>query len=181
MAIRVLQDLANPSLNSRVLSTMVLNGGNFLVKLYKDAIDSGRPGWPPLSRMTIEMKGHSKPLVGATRSEIRDGIKVIHQRENASIGIPEGAITAGGDKLDVIAVVQEFGAVISVTGKMRRWFASQGYPLRKDTKVIVVPRRALFKPVYEENQRKIQDAMTSAAFEQILEYFAGAKTLEVKS
>lgn len=177
VAMRMLGNLANPSMNIRVLSNMVSEGGKFLIKAFKMAIDTGRPDWPPLAHMTIAMKGHTKPLVGASSSDIRNGIKMIHRRENASVGIPEGARTREGDSLDVVAAVQEFGAVIPVTPKMRRWFAAQGYPLRADTQVIAVPRRALFKPVYEENKQRLATRMTDAAWDKIHNYFDGATTL----
>lgn len=178
VAVSLLEKLADPVLNSQVLSSMVLEGGKFLVKELQGAIDSGLPGWPQLSRMTIEMKGHAKPLFGAQGSDIKDGIKLIHQRENASVGIQEGDRTPEGDDLSVIAAVQEFGAIIPVTEKMRGWFARQGFPLSPDTQVIVIPRRALFQPVLEKTRDALQQNMTDAGWDEIERYFAGATTME---
>lgn len=43
------------------------------------------------------------------------------------------------------ALIQEFGASIHITDKMRKWFASQGYPLRKDKTFIVIPPRPFLR------------------------------------
>jgi hypothetical protein len=174
---RVLQNLSNSSLNREVTSSTVMAGGKFLVKAYRGTIDTGMGSWPPLSRMTIERKGSAKPLLhkGYFRSAIRT-----HKRGvNVSVGIREGAITPDGERLDVIAMVQEFGATIPVTKKMRNWFAAQGFPLRASTNVIVVPRRALFKPVYEQYQPELKQAFAIGGWKKILEYFYGSKTLRI--
>lgn len=40
-----------------------------------------------------------------------------------------------------VARVQNYGANIKVTDKMRKWFAAQGFPLKKDTQNIIIPPR----------------------------------------
>lgn len=43
------------------------------------------------------------------------------------------------------ALIQEYGAVIHVTDKMRKWFAAQGYPLKRTTTEIVIPPRPFLR------------------------------------
>lgn len=43
------------------------------------------------------------------------------------------------------ALLQEYGATIRVTDKMRKWFAAQGCPLRKDKTSIVIPPRPFLR------------------------------------
>jgi hypothetical protein len=58
----------------------------------------------------------------------------------------------GGD-MAMIGRVHEFGARIPVTPKMRKWFAAQGYPLRKDTTHIVIPERSFIRAGFDENEK----------------------------
>lgn len=43
------------------------------------------------------------------------------------------------------ALIQEYGTTIHVTDKMRKWFAAQGYPLKKTTTEIVIPPRPFLR------------------------------------
>jgi hypothetical protein len=58
----------------------------------------------------------------------------------------------GGD-MAMIGAVHEFGARIPVTDKMRKWFAAQGYPLRKETTHIVIPERSFIRAGFDENEK----------------------------
>jgi len=49
--------------------------------------------------------------------------------------------------------VHEFGARIKVTDKMRKWFAAQGYPLRKETTHIVIPERSFIRAGFDESEK----------------------------
>ncbi|MGG0666964.1 hypothetical protein ABE073_00285 [Lederbergia citrisecunda] len=46
---------------------------------------------------------------------------------------------------EMVAGVQEFGARIPVTDKMRAYLASQGMPLKESTKEITIPERAFIR------------------------------------
>jgi hypothetical protein len=64
-----------------------------------------------------------------------------------------------GDKdsfMAMIAKVNEFGVSIEVTEPMRRWFASQGYPLSKDTSEIKIPERSFIRGGFDTNLNKMQ-------------------------
>ena len=53
-----------------------------------------------------------------------------------------------------IAEIQEYGARIPVTDKMRRWFAAQGFPLKKTTTEIVIPPRPFIRQTADRNKKK---------------------------
>lgn len=53
-----------------------------------------------------------------------------------------------------IAQIQEYGARIPVTDKMRKWFAVQGFPLSKHTTEIVIPPRAFIRQTSDNNKKK---------------------------
>lgn len=57
-----------------------------------------------------------------------------------------------------VAQIQEFGAKIPVTDKMRKWFAAQGFPLNKHTKKIVIPPRAFVRKTANQYKSKWMDA-----------------------
>ena len=59
----------------------------------------------------------------------------------------------GGD-MAMIGRVHEFGARIPVTPKMRKWFAAQGYPLRKETTHIVIPERSFIRGGFDASEKK---------------------------
>lgn len=67
-------------------------------------------------------------------------------------GIGRSEIQVGvfdGGEIGMIAAVHEYGAKIPVTQKMRGWFAANGYPLRKDTKYIIIPERSFIRGGYD--------------------------------
>jgi hypothetical protein len=53
----------------------------------------------------------------------------------------------------MIGKVQDRGAVIPVTQKMRGWLAAHGIFLRRDTLHIVIPARNWWSKPLEENNR----------------------------
>lgn len=50
---------------------------------------------------------------------------------------------------EMVAGVQEFGATIPVTNKMRAYLASQGLPLKASTKTITIPERAFIRTGFD--------------------------------
>lgn len=111
-------------------------------------IDNGRPDWPELSEVTRELKGSDKPLNDS--GTLRQAIQLRFVGETALVGIPEGSAYPDGTPVDLVAGVMEEGAVIKVTDRMRAFFGGRGFPLRKDTQVIVIPARPFFEPAVKE-------------------------------
>lgn len=69
--------------------------------------------------------------------------------------IKVGLFGSDSSELVMIGAVHEYGAEIPVTPKMRAWFAANGYPLKKETKVIKIPERSWLRSGYDENIDKI--------------------------
>ena len=69
--------------------------------------------------------------------------------------IKVGLFGKDDSELVMIGAVHEYGVEIPVTEKMRAWFAANGYPLKKETKVIKIPERSWLRSGYDENIDKI--------------------------
>jgi hypothetical protein len=134
-------------LRSRItnLSTKVIPTGqewatesvNKFEEIYREHLENqGRGGAPPpLSPATEHIYSQDGWPDG---SGIRNHIEVIVVRDKkgatALLGIPKGKPT-------MVAIVQDKGATITVTDKMRGFLASRGIFLRGDTIAIVIPGR----------------------------------------
>lgn len=104
----------------------------------------GRGAAPLLSEVTHQIYQHEGEPDG---SGIRDHIqKVSHHTKNQSIstvGIPDG-------KPSMIAKVQDRGATIRVTSRMRGWLAYRGIYLNPKTKVIRTPARRFWRKSWSQ-------------------------------
>jgi len=58
----------------------------------------------------------------------------------------------GDDELAMIGAVNEFGAKIKVTAKMRNFLASQGFYIKKNTVHIVVPERSFVRSTFDNKK-----------------------------
>jgi len=110
----------------------------------------GRPGGepPPLSKATEYLY---EQLGEPNGSGVRDHIEVRYiplkkGKASSVVGVPEGRPT-------MIGKVQDRGAVIPVTQKMRGWLAAHGIFLRRDTLHIVIPARNWWSSSLSENNR----------------------------
>lgn len=74
----------------------------------------------------------------------------------------------GQGETSMIANVHEYGTKITVTPKMRGWFASQGYPLKKSTTEITIPERSFIRSGFDENVDDVFDK-AKELFESVLE------------
>ncbi|MFB7302615.1 hypothetical protein [Heyndrickxia sporothermodurans] len=79
--------------------------------------------------------------------------KQLRQLEKSSLKV--GVFGDFADEIVTIARVHEYGCDISVTPKMRKWFAANGYPLKKTTTVIKIAERSWLRSGYDENIDKI--------------------------
>lgn len=112
-----------------------------------DGIDGGRSGWPANHPITQALKGHGKTMVDS--GTMRDSITAWEDGGEWYAGIPSSATHDGKPVADV-AAIQEEGAHVPVTDGVRKLFASQGFPLRADTKFLRVPSRPWFQPSVDE-------------------------------
>lgn len=84
-------------------------------------------------------------------SNILDGLKGLKDG-TVEIGWFEDTKYSDGTSVAMVAEVQEFGATINVTEKMRGYFAANGFPLKKDKGQIVIPPRSFMRTTVDENQ-----------------------------
>lgn len=79
--------------------------------------------------------------------------KELKSVKGARAGILKDAAYPNGFSLIENALVQEYGATIQVTPKMRAWFRHQGAPLKRSTTQIVIPPRPFLRKSLK-NQKK---------------------------
>lgn len=72
--------------------------------------------------------------------------------KGAKAGIIENKKYENGWDLISNALLQEYGATIPVTPKMRAWFRHQGFPLRKDKTSIVIPPRPFLRTALKKQK-----------------------------
>lgn len=96
----------------------------------------GRGGQPPpLSQLTREIYSKiGEPDGSGIRNHIRTEIQRIKSSTTGIFGILEGRPT-------IVAKVQDQGAVVPVTLKMRRFLAAHGIYIRGDKTHFVIPAR----------------------------------------
>lgn len=90
------------------------------------------------------------------------------------VGWFEGLTYDDGTPVAKVALINEFGATIKVTDKMRRWFAAQGFPLNKHTTEIHIPARSFIRSTVDEKQKDWGDTINKL----LKKVFDGELTLE---
>lgn len=70
------------------------------------------------------------------------------------VGWFEGQNYDDGTPIATIARVQEYGATINVTEKMRGWFLANGYPLKKETQQIHIPERSFMRRTADNKKQE---------------------------
>lgn len=76
--------------------------------------------------------------------------------KGSKAGIIENKKYENGFDLISNALLQEYGATIPVTDKMRAWFRSQGFPLRKDKTTIVIPPRPFLRKALKKQKEWVR-------------------------
>lgn len=112
----------------------------------------------PLSAATEELyrnAGYSNSSASLS-SQIHLSTAGDRHRFVATVGIPEGQPT-------IVARVQDRGAVIPVTDKMRGFLSVHGLHLRADTTHIVIPGRHFWRNALRTARRKAKDKLKKIA------------------
>lgn len=91
----------------------------------------------------------------------KDLKKELKSVKGAKAGILKNKRYPGKDGKEGISLVenallQEYGATIHVTDKMRAWFRHQGFPLRKDKTTIVIPPRPFLREALKSQKEWIR-------------------------
>jgi hypothetical protein len=138
----------------RGLARGVAKGAVAIQARIKKNIARGRSEHAPLHPFTIAQKGSELPLVN--HGDLLNGVSVQFLSELvAFIGVSRGA-KANGKDLVSIAAVQEFGATIKVTPRMRAFLHARGLHLKRTTKAIVIPPRPYVRPAWDEGQAEVE-------------------------
>jgi len=132
----------------------VRKGALVVQRRIKENIARGRAEHAPLHPFTIARKKSDRPLVA--HGDLLNGVSVQFIEDLvAFIGVSRGAKAKGHDLVSV-AAVQEFGATIKVTRKMRAFLHAQGLHLKADTKAIVIPPRPYVRPAWQESREDVE-------------------------
>ncbi len=118
--------------------------------------------WPALSGMTLEMRRNASKIGGQTSrgrkalvrtGALRRSVKVIRASKGVyTVGVHRGARSKQGKPLANIAIIQERGARIRVSNKMRKFFMFLfikgviNRPLSRRKTSIVIPPRPFMAP-----------------------------------
>ncbi len=90
------------------------------------------------------------------------------ERAFTKVGVQAGERRNDGTDLVLVASVQEFGATINVTPRMRRYLHSIGLHLSTDKKTIVIQERSFIRSAMDENKKKINRAIATL-YDQVVE------------
>lgn len=126
-------------------------------------IESRRQAWSELSEMTKRLKGHDRILVD--KGSFVGAMKTWKEGKRWFAGLPEGAVGSDGQSLSIVGAVHESGATVEVTEDMRKFFVAKGFPLRSDTKFIIIPPRPWFAPAVEELEEYADEVLEPMANE----------------
>lgn len=91
--------------------------------------------------------------IGALEKTLKDLEKVARDIKSKQV---EVGIIDGDSELQMKAHVNEYGATITVTPKMRAWFAYQGYPLKASTTTITIPERSFMRTGQKKAAPKVK-------------------------
>lgn len=150
----------------RALKAAARKNAKFLIKEIKKGMKNQAPGgetFAPLHDLTIQEKSTAKGI-GSTKSgqalirygDLYNSISYdLDEIGGFKVGIPKDAVSRDGDDLNMVAAVMEGGITISVSDKMRDYFAAQGRPLKQSTTHLEIPARPFLEPVFEANKEKI--------------------------
>ncbi len=101
-----------PALTASNMDKACRRSATFVRDQMKRTIRKGHPGWPRLSKLTIERKGSSKPLID--HGDMMNSIAAVQIPGGKNfVGVPRNAKTDDGAQMVNIVAVHEFGAEIS--------------------------------------------------------------------
>ncbi len=151
-------------------------------------------GWPRLAQLTLQLRRRASeidPNATSTKGskalfrtgQLRRSITVEKLSvQKYRVGVDKNAKSTSGKKLVDIAAVHEFGARISVTDKMRRWFMFlfiQGIttaPLSKSKTEIRIPKRPFLAPAI----KKFTPGFTARFAKRYEAYITGKGRIRIK-
>lgn len=90
------------------------------------------------------------------RSRVDEVVEILEELDSMYVVV--GVLSKSGGELIKIAAVQEFGATIPVTDKMRGFFAYRfGINLKASTTEIKIPERSYIRSSFDDNETKLME------------------------
>ena len=89
------------------------------------------------------------------KNKVPEVLKIINELSKKKILI--GILGASGSDIVMIANVNEFGANITITPKMRTFFRANRIYLNKSTTTLKIPERSYIRASYDSNINKINN------------------------
>ena len=124
----------------------------------------------------------AKVDVKINKGKIEELIKALNGQKAVKVGLLAGK---GGDDvisedmdLAGIGAVQEFGATIEITPKMRAYLHYNGLHLKKDKTTINIPARSFLKLPLEDRKRLLKNITKNIDFDELMEYIEKTGDLE---
>ena len=96
------------------------------------------------------------------------------KKGKVEVGWLEGLTYDNGMPVWKVAEINEFGATIKVTDKMRGWFLYNGFPLSKNTTEIHIPARSFMRSTEDEKKEEWSNVINS----RLVKVFSGELTIE---
>ena len=161
-----LENLLNPMRMRQKLYQAGAKVGNYGASEVKKGIRSGAPAgetFTPLSQVTIDRKGSSKPLID--KGDLIGSVTYeLPSRDTVFIGVKKASKNKDGTSEANIAAVHEFGCTIPVTPKMRAYLHHQGIHLKASTQYIHIPARPFLRPIFNSSdfRKKIAEIYMKA-------------------
>ena len=93
-----------------------------------------------------------------TSNRIPSILAVVDELRNTRLEV--GIFAPEGSEEYIIAMVNEYGANITVTDKMRGYLAGKGLHLKRTTTTIKIPERSFIRAGYEANKEGIERMVT---------------------
>lgn len=142
---------ANIAVTKQFKYAMKLCGALVAEEVRRGWSGAGREGWAHLHPFTAVEKGHTEPLYHT--GALMDSVVVVQDDSAVAIGVNDPTEAKK-------ALIQERGATVKVTPRMRAFLASRGFVLKKDTAFLVIPARPNFSRALGEKLSEITEVVT---------------------
>lgn len=133
-----------------------------LERAIKINIAQGRSEWKPLNPLTLQMRGEEGLFRRAILVATGDMKKAVtHQVQGllGFAGLLRTSRNSDGTSCANIGFIQEYGATITVTPKVRGYFLANKVFLKKDTKFLRIPGRPFVQPAANENEIEVRQIL----------------------
>lgn len=145
-------------------------GGSTIVKNYKLGW-KGKKGQKKRRRIYWESKTSTRT---APLFRLAAGVRYHFDKE--SMGVSIGFVNPKTPlPLWSLAHKHAFGDQVQITPRMRRFLFAMGFPVKKSTKTLEIPKRQTIEPVFEAEKENIFSNLETKFFKNIERYRTGSQ------